>query len=99
MSGDARTYGGGVIFDITVTPDSNCRRIRISRKRGFEVSVTSPPVGGKANREVIEFLSSVFGRHVEIHGPKKREEKSILIPGMDLKAFEDAMNRLAAGTK
>lgn len=88
MSLNAREYNGGVLFDIAVKPGSGGSRIKYSRKKGLVVSVQSPPVAGKANREVVALLSSALGHQIEIHGSKQRPEKSVFVPGMTVEQLE-----------
>lgn len=56
---------GNCYFDLQVKPNSN--NINIKFKKGIVyLSVTNPPVKNKANKEIIEFLSKLFNKKIEI---------------------------------
>jgi len=68
------------------------------RFRGFasnsfiKVSVKSPPKGGKANRELLEFLSDLFDCRVEILKGERSTRKVVILKGVD---YERVLNVLS----
>ena len=81
----------GLIIEIDVSP--NAKRTAVVGydvwRKALKVSVKSPPKGGKANRELVEFLGDVFGCDVEIVKGEKSTKKTILLKGLKLeKALE-----------
>lgn len=82
MKDAVRPYEKGSLLDITVKPDSNHQRVKVSRKNGVVVSVVNPPVKGHANREVEQLLSRLLGRNVSIHKCDKNYHKTVFVPGI-----------------
>ena len=90
-----RSYTNGALLDITVKPDSNHRRVKVSRKNGVVVSVVNPPVKGRANREVEELFSRLLGKRVSIHKCDKNYHKTIFVPDVgpdELKRMLDILS-------
>ena len=56
----------GTLIDIYVTPNSNKSTIKGEREGRLWIALTSQPKGGKANKELISFLSKI------LHIPKAR---------------------------
>lgn len=64
----------------------------------FRIKVTSPPIDGKANKALIEFLAGKLGipkGNVGIQSGKKARLKTIRIEGLD---FGDIQRRLGEQT-
>ncbi len=74
----------GVTIQLAVTP--NAKRMELvgynEWRRAIEVRVSSPPKGGKANAELIEFLRGLFGRPVEIVRGERSTSKTVLVRGL-----------------
>jgi len=85
-------YGGwmikenkeGVILQIYVQPKAKKNEIEgIDEWRGrLKVKVKAPPVGGKANKELVKFLSKLLGAEVELVKGETSREKDVLVRGM-----------------
>ena len=70
----------GVILNLEINPSSKRRKLEYDRwKDVIKVSVKSPPVKGKANRELLEFLKELFKRDVTILKGEKSTKKVVLI--------------------
>lgn len=70
----------GVLLSVRVKPSS--RRFGFSEKDGTLIlEVTSPPVEGKANTEIVKTLKKLLGHDVEIASGLKGKDKRILIRG------------------
>ena len=97
--GDAITESGtGVILSIEVSPASG-REEFISGydpwRKGLRCSVKSPPVQGRANREVIESLGRILGvpsASVQVVSGATRSRKRVKIEGITKK---EVLGRLA----
>jgi uncharacterized protein (TIGR00251 family) len=81
---------------VKVLPRSS--RNQIIGKEGdlFKVKLTSPPVAGKANKALIEFLAKKLGipkAHMEIKSGKSSKLKSILIHGLTLEEITQSLNK------
>jgi uncharacterized protein (TIGR00251 family) len=81
---------------VRVLPRSS--RNQIIGKEGdlFKVKLTSPPVEGKANKALIEFLAEKLGipkANVVIKSGKSSKLKSILIYGLTLEEIARSLNK------
>ena len=74
----------GVILQIYVQPKAKKNEIEgIDEWRGrLKVKVKAPPVGGKANKELVKFLSKLLGAEVELVKGETSREKDVLVRGM-----------------
>jgi uncharacterized protein (TIGR00251 family) len=79
----SRQVGGGVEIFITVAPNSARQGTDGTnewRKR-LVVRVRSPPLGGKANKEVEEYVSRITGCRSEIIKGNTGRQKTVMIYG------------------
>lgn len=71
-------------MNIEVRVITNARQREIKKEEGyFRVKLTSLPVEGKANKELIEYLSEVFGvkrSEIKIIKGERDKKKIISIP-------------------
>lgn len=76
-------------MNIEVRVITNARQREIKKEEGyFRVKLTSLPIEGKANRELIEYLSEVFGvKRSEIKIIKGERDKKKIISIPDRKTF------------
>ncbi len=75
----------GLVINIKVEPRSSRSGIVGPYGDGLKVRLTSPPVEGRANVEVIEVLAKEFGiskKDVEIISGKKSKNKIIRLKGV-----------------
>ncbi len=81
---------------VHIIPNSKKNRIEgyDSWKKAVVIRIKAPPVEGKANRELENFLSNFFGCKVEIISGKKSRNKVVIIKGMDEKDVYDRIKRL-----
>lgn len=67
------------IIDISVSPKSSKNRIVIDENGTIKVYLTAPPVDGKANAELLAFLSKrlkIPKSYIEIlHGDKSKKKR------------------------
>ena len=79
---ELRNAPNGLFLDISVRPNSG--QAEISHKNGkIIVFLKSPPEGGKANLELVKFLSKLLGCEVRIVSGFKSKNKTILIVSGD----------------
>jgi uncharacterized protein (TIGR00251 family) len=79
----SRLVMDGVEVDITVLPNSDRQGtdgMNEWRKR-LAVRVRSPPLDGKANKEVEEYLSTVTGCRAEIIRGHTNRQKTVMVYG------------------
>ncbi|ADB57362.1 DUF167 domain-containing protein [Archaeoglobus profundus] len=76
----------GILIEVDVSP--NAKRTAITGydpwRKALKVSVKSPPRGGKANRELTDFLGGIFNCKVEIVKGEKSTKKTVLLKGLSL---------------
>lgn len=76
----------GLIFTLKISPNASKNEI-IKTSEGVKVKITAPPVDGKANKCLIEYLSKLFKvpkTSFEILRGETSKEKTLLI-----KVFDD----------
>jgi uncharacterized protein (TIGR00251 family) len=79
----SRSVTGGVEVNIIVSPNSDRQGtdgMNVWRKR-LTVRVRSPPLDGKANREVEEFMENITGCRSEIIKGHTNRQKTVMIHG------------------
>jgi len=79
----SRSVAGGLEVDITVAPNSDRQGIEGMnewRKR-LIMRVRSPPLDGKANVEIEEYMENVTGCRSEIIKGQKSRQKTLMIHG------------------
>ena len=71
----------GTLLLVYVQPKAKKNEIEeIDEWRGrLKVKVKAPPVGGKANKELVKFLSKVLGAEVELVRGETSREKDLLV--------------------
>jgi uncharacterized protein (TIGR00251 family) len=80
-----RPHSEGVLISIRVKPGSSRRSMRFLEDGNLLASVHSQAAEGKANREIIRFLSHILGlppSRLEITSGAKSRYKTILVRGL-----------------
>jgi uncharacterized protein (TIGR00251 family) len=88
-----RIAGDDLLVDIEVAPRSNQFVLAgyNTWRKTLEVKIRSPPLKGKANKEIIKEFSKLTGRNVEIVSGLKSQQKTIKIREMSKKDFLDIL--------
>lgn len=76
---------GGITIECRVTPRASRNAIKGVREGVLEVSLGSPPVEGRANKALVEFLAKLLGVRksaVAIVGGERSRKKVIFIEGI-----------------
>ncbi|MGB6065709.1 MAG: DUF167 domain-containing protein [Desulfomonilaceae bacterium] len=84
----------GIIIRVKVTPNSSRNAVIREHDDRLTVKLTSPPVEGKANKQLLKFIGKKLGAppsSIMILRGHSSREKVLFVPGID-KAF--AMERL-----
>ncbi len=86
----------GTILLVYVQPKAKKNEIDgVDEWRGrLRVKIKAPPVEGKANREVVKFLSKLFGREVVLVRGETSREKDLLVRGA---GKEEVIGKLGLG--
>ena len=88
---------GGVTIECRVTPRASRDAIKGVREGILEVALSSPPVEGRANKALVEFLSKRLGVRksaLSIIGGERSRNKVVLIEGIG----EDEVKKILSDT-
>ncbi|MDP3065653.1 MAG: DUF167 family protein [Methanobacteriaceae archaeon] len=85
--------GDDLLVDIEVAPRSDIFALKgyNSWRKTLEVQIKSPPLKGKANKELIKEFSKLTDRPVEIVSGLKSRQKTLKIIRMSRKDFLDIL--------
>ncbi len=88
---------GSLMVHLLVVPRSKRDRIDGFTEDGFlKIRVSAPPVGGKANKHLIHFMSKTLGlpkSQVTIISGQKTRYKNIRIDGIDAEQFREIIEQ------
>jgi uncharacterized protein (TIGR00251 family) len=76
---------GGVKLHLFIQPKSSKNEIVGIHDNKLKIKIKAPPVEGKANEELVEFLSDVFAipkRQVEITKGDTGRNKTVILHGL-----------------
>ncbi len=94
MKKTSKNNNDSLIINIKVEPRSSKSGIAGTYGDGLKVKLTSPPVEGRANKELIEVLAKEFGikkKDVEIISGKKSKNKIVKLIGVN--SIEDRIKK------
>ena len=77
----------GVVINFKVSPGASRTAVSDVTENTVRIRVAAPPVEGKANKEIIKFLSKLFKipkSNIQIIGGEKSKNKIVLLQGIDL---------------
>lgn len=89
---------GGLVFYVHVHPGASRRAAGGEHAGALKVSVSAPPEGGAANREVVKLVAGLLGlrsSQVSIAGGAKSRRKKVRVEGADRAAVELRLQELA----
>ena len=81
---------GGVVLRLRIIPRASRNEIREPMGDALKIKLRAPPVEGKANRELIDFLSEVLdvpARAITILSGATGRMKRVAIAGLDAAAI------------
>ncbi|SDO47208.1 DUF167 domain-containing protein [Desulforhopalus singaporensis] len=76
---------GGVILELHVQPKASRTQISGLYGERLKVAVGSPPVDGKANKEIVSFFAKLLGvskKNVEVVSGHKSRQKVVAVAGV-----------------
>ncbi|MEW6202072.1 MAG: DUF167 domain-containing protein [bacterium] len=88
---------GGWAFYIHVVPGASANRVSGMRGSALKIRIASPPKGGRANRECINFLSEILGvkkNQIQIVSGETSRHKKILVSGIEKAKLERKLAEL-----
>lgn len=83
---------GRQILHLHVQPKGSKSRIVGLHDGRLKIAVSSPPVDGKANKEVVRFLAAVFGVHkkdVILKAGLQSRKKTVLVSSISASGIRD----------
>jgi uncharacterized protein (TIGR00251 family) len=86
-----REAAGGVSFSIKVHPRARRNAITGTAGEALKVSLTAPPVDGKANQAVVEFFAALFEiprSSVTIASGESSRQKAVRVAGVNRQTVE-----------
>jgi uncharacterized protein (TIGR00251 family) len=89
-----REIAGGVSFSIKVHPRAHKNSITGTTGDALKLSLTAPPVDGKANQAVIEFFADLFEisrSSVTIASGESSRQKAVRIAGVNRQTVEERL--------
>ncbi len=86
-----KEIAGGIIVEFKVKPDSPETRVY---KKGnlFIIETQSPSENNRANMEIMEFLSKIFGEEVRILRGLKSRRKTVFIENLGKERLEKSIS-------
>ncbi len=85
-------------LEVRVVPKARKRSLVVAADGRLKAYVTCAPVGGKANRELLELVAAVLGvarSRVELVRGERSRDKLIRVWGVDGRAAREAVRRAA----
>jgi uncharacterized protein (TIGR00251 family) len=80
-----REHAQGSVLSVRVQPGARKAGVKGEQAGNLKIAVTAPPVEGKANVAVIEFLAEILGvkrGQIELIAGATSREKAVLIRGL-----------------
>ena len=81
-----KAHQDGIILKVKVTPNSSRNALAPEQGDRLSVKLTSPPVEGKANKQLLKFIGKKLGvppsSIIVLRGHSSRE-KVLFVPGID----------------
>jgi len=85
---------GAVTFRVWAQPGARATEPAGEREGALKLKIAAPPVDGKANKECVRFLSSLFGvssREVEIKSGHSSRTKVVRVFNVDAKRVREKL--------
>lgn len=95
---DAIIKDGAISFGVRVVPRASRNEIVGAHDGALKVRITSPPVDGAANAELIKTVAKAFGTaksNVEIVAGESSKSKRVCIRGIDAAAAKAILNAIS----
>ncbi len=87
--------GPRVSINVKVVPRSSVNRIIGKDQGSYRIKLTAPPVDGKANKALIDFLAGqlkIAKGNIKITGGSKSKSKRLMIQGLDEKEVKKVLD-------
>jgi len=101
MSNDINSYvkitGNDIIIKVIIVPGSSKNKIIGAYNDALKITITDPPVEGKANKKCIAYLAKYFDvakSKIEIISGQSNRNKLIKIYDINQKGFLDKLEKI-----
>ena len=101
MSNNINNYfkitGNDIIIKVKIVPDSSKNKIVGAYNDALKITITAPPVEGKANNKCIAYLAKCFDiakSKIEIISGQTSKDKLIKIYDINQKEFLDKLEKI-----
>jgi len=101
MSNDINSYvkitGNDIIIKVKIVPGSSKNKIIGAYNDALKITITAPPVEGKANKKCIAYLAKYFDvakSKIEIISGQSNRNKLIKIYDINQKGFLDKLEKI-----
>ena len=87
--------GGTLILKVLVQPRASKNEVVGIHGGCLKIRVTSPPIEGKANKMLCEFLSQLIGigkKHIKVIGCQRSRIKQVRVSGSNLEEVRKKLN-------
>jgi uncharacterized protein (TIGR00251 family) len=81
----------GVLFTVSVKPNSGKGAVKASKKNGIVIFTASPAVKGLANKEALKLLRVLLGTEVSIHKTLKNHRKTMFASGICIDELKERL--------
>ena len=85
----------GVILNLRVQPKSSRNQLIVDPSGKLRLAITAPPLDGKANKAVTQFIAKTFGvpkRCVQLISGEKSRDKAVFIDDIDVETVSSVLN-------
>jgi uncharacterized protein len=87
----------GCYLRVVVSPNSSENKIVGKSTSELKIKISSPPIDGKANRELVKFISKILGlskSKIILSKGLGSKHKSLFIKGISIEKLDDKLNML-----
>ena len=84
----------GIAIDVKVKTDKPAFSVAFDGNH-LHLELTSSPIKGEANKEIIKELAKLFGAHVHIISGHTDKDKTILIIDLDLDEVKEKLHKIS----
>ncbi|MBA7588659.1 hypothetical protein ES708_30724 [subsurface metagenome] len=98
VDGCFKIRGNNIIIKVKIVPGSSKNKIIGAYNDALKISITAPPVEGKANKKCIAYLAKYFDvakSKIEIISGKNSKNKLIKIYDISQKEFLDKIEKIS----
>jgi uncharacterized protein (TIGR00251 family) len=92
--------GSAALFSVRVSPGASRTRVLGEHDGALKIAVAAAPEKGKANRELVGFLSSLLavkGKSLSVASGQTSRAKRVAVEGIGAEALREILSRIVTG--